>query len=224
MKRLFALAVVVFLSSCARSPYIMHHAPGVRLTTQDRIVVYSPDSRLQLALETSMLNRNIFVKTTEIESALSTGLYEETSMEKYGFLNSIARSISKNGKVTGAEKLLQDLKDELVRVEDYTKLLVAREAAMKKVYEVYGVDYILTVSTNNGYGYRARLVSVRDNRLAYAFYLEASNASDFDKLVPTNDNRPNITASGFKPAPQVAANNQNNYVRISEFILDNMLK
>jgi hypothetical protein len=231
VKKLIAFSVVAaVLVGCASNPYVMHRSPAVQLKAQDRIVVASSDPNLQLALENSLLNRGLFVKTTEIESALSTTLQEETSVEQYGFLNSLTNAISSGGKINGAEKVLKelkewnDLKDELIRVDDYSKVIVARQAAMKKVYEVYGVDYILAVAKSGNYGYRARLVSVRDNRLAYTFYFEASTIREFNKLVPKADTRPNVKSGGLGGAQVLPPNSQVNMIRVSEYLLDNMLK
>lgn len=190
MKRYLMLgtAVAVLLSSCGK--YVTHFTKPLDITDQDKVVVVCNDPNLKLAIENTLINCGMFVKNIETEYMFQQEMDEQINVEKYTYLQSLIEAIRRKGSVKGTGQIFDDirewnnLKDELIRVDDYSKLILKKAEVMKKVYEVFGVDFIISVRSSSLFNYSARVISAKDSRLVFTLYMN-SDVVGVEELLPS---------------------------------------
>lgn len=227
MKRSVQLIIVAalatMLSGCGK--YVTHFSAPLSINTKDKFVVVCQNSNLKLAVENALLNRGFFIKNMETELMFKSELNDQVSVENYTYLQSLIQAIKRGGKVKGTSKIFEsirewnNLKDELIRVEDYSKLIIKKAEAMKKVYEVFGIDFIIVVKSVNTSTYAARVVAVKDNRLIYTMYLN-SDKKGVEELFPPVTSIPMTLVNVDSQNDRV--DDQYYYIRFAAFMVDKM--
>ena len=216
--------LMFFMFSCSK--YITHFSSPAQINQQDKVIVVCNNENLQLALENALLNKGIFVKNIETEIMFKSEMDDQINVEKYTYLQSLISAIKRGGKVKGTDKIFDnirewnDLKDELIRVEDYSKLILKKADAMKKVYEVFGIDFIVSVQSQSKSKYAVRMISIKDNRLVFTMYLNF-DSKGIDKLFPPVTSIPG-TLTTIKSKDELS-NEQLYYIRFASYLVDKMI-
>jgi hypothetical protein len=221
---------VICFSGCSR--YITHYSSpiGIRIGGTadqcDKMVVVCEEEKLRLAVENVLINRGVFVKSIESENIIWKRMENEVGIEKYSYMSTIADALGRKGKIKGSEKMIKavkewnDLKDQLIRVEDYDKLLSKKREVIKKVYEFFDIDYILVVSNLTNLSYMAKMISVKNDHLVFTMYT-SSNQKGFDRIIPSAAGLPNsdinIESSDKLPDPQYY------YIRYANYLASRLL-
>jgi hypothetical protein len=209
--RLLTVAALLVLSSCEK--FVTHFSVPVDISQKDNVLI----------------NKGIFVKNIETEFMFQHEMDEEIAIENYSYLESLTRAIRRKGKVKGSEVIFDqikewnDLKDELIRVEDYSQLILKKAEVLKKVYEVFGVDYIISVQTQKGLAQRsftARIISVKDNRLVFTLYFNADD-DGFEEIVPGAEGLPHTRVNVTER--NELGDEQFYYIRFANFLIGKMI-
>jgi len=218
------ISLTLLVSSCSK--YITHFSSPAQINQQDKVVIVCNNENLTLALENALLNKGIFVKNIETEIMFKAQMEDQINVEKYTYLQSLIMAIRRGGKIKGTDKIFNDirdwndLKDELTRVEDYSKLILKKADAMKKVYEVFGIDYIISVQSQNKSNYAVRMISIKDNRLVFTMYLN-SDKKGINEIFPPVESIP-LTKSTLSSEDDLS-NDQYYYIRFASYLVEKMI-
>lgn len=189
------LLTTFLFSGCASSGpstpahYVQQNSNMIIFPKKSAVLVISNDDLLKLSVETELMNRGVIVKDLDIfkEYYLNTyaGRYvkdaqQETNVPDYNGAETIASAI-KNGEVSGSKDFLRDiktwndLKDELIRVEDYGKLELKKRDVLHSLYKENNISTIIFLekkSDKRSLTFVTRVVKSQNEELAFTMYYQ----------------------------------------------------
>lgn len=182
-----SLSTLLFSGCATTAKYVQHSSNPIKISQKESILIVANDDNLKLAVQNVLINGGYKIKDLDVfkEYYLDTytGRYindisNETAAPKYDGASEIV-GVVKNGTISGSKSMLNelkewnDLKDELVRVNDYGRLELEKRDVLHTLYKENGISTIVLIDNNSKgkeFSYTVRAVNSLSEDLLFTMY------------------------------------------------------